>query len=408
MLSGCKKNTNENISIDQNDNNITPTISVNQVVPTVILVNEDTFNGEAIIESETYTDNGYYLTWYKEKDELIIAFLPSEFITEYNYPVGTKVNIDAIKDGTVKTISGNDAYRITSIEYIENIDFTSTDVEYLCEIEGSVYVEEQYEIDGNTYVVFGFEFDPNYYYYGRVKDPTTNMVGNHFYFYAAYNEGDLYEGKQYCEITSWEAFEYIIPTYDESIIETEDQSEFDTPSLYCTKKYDSAYYSEDSGIWLVGNTITNGKPFQISGIKYLYLEDGFLYFMGEMVNNGKRSYKIELNIELYDENEFLIDTITESDAFIYDDRLDWNRITEPSSYSYNVLYRNSYLATEYEGYGVEIPKLDFVIPGNENSNFTFLSFNQKDYPSRIYDTYDLREINDEIYYIYVTIKSYTE
>lgn len=62
----------------------------------------------------------------------------------------------------------------------------------------------------------------------------------------------------------------------------------------------SAYYSEETGIWLIGNTMTNGIPFKIEGIEYLYIEDEYLYFMGKIQNTASKDYKVNLNVTIRD------------------------------------------------------------------------------------------------------------
>lgn len=170
-----------------------------------------------------------------------------------------------------------------------------------------------------------------------------------------------------------------------------------------------------AGIWLVGNTRSNGKPFQVSGIDYLYLEDGFLYFKGVIDNLGSKTYEIKVRIRLYDQDDRLISDVS-SYAFIYDESLKFKRITAPTV-SFDNIFKQWLTSQHDNGDWVDdkkIPRLimDYEIPEESSAYFTFASNNDIAFdngsqrPGKIYDAYYMRNTNSEVYYIYITIEDY--
>ena len=345
------------------------------------------YSGETIIEAQTDTENGYYLSWYDDTDTLLIGLLPKEFVTEYNYPEGTKVRIEAVNDGTVTTVSGKEAYKISSIEYVEDIPATTEEeAEYTESLEGVVYVEEQVQEDGQTYLVFTLESDPNYYYYGKITNPDANMADNNYYIYAVYNKDDLRNDKQYCEITSWENKSYDSSYVDNSSSESES---VDNSQPEIKEEYDSAFYSEETGIWLVGNTTSNGKPFILDGIEELYIEDGYLYFIGRIHNTVNKDYKVILNVAIKDKDGNLLADVSDNNtAFTYKTSKELVR----SERGYTLISDDL--------------SLDFYVPANGTAYFTDAEY--EGFSPSIDDQIDIRSWNSEPYYIYVTIRDYKD
>jgi len=370
------------------------------------------FNGDAVIEAENYEDAGVYLSWYDEEDNLLIGYLPPELQTEYNYPAGTRVHIEAVKDGSVKTAEGRKAYSITSIEYLDEIDFSTAGEEiadednYMLDIEGIVYVEEQSEINGQTYLTFGFDFDPQTTYYGLIRDPKDDMVGENYYFYCTFNSNDLVDGKQYCEIVGWEEYSYEI---DYNIADNDNPTAGGSSGAYQmgpddldVDDYDAAYYSEDYDMWIIATTTTNGKPFKVTGIDYFYIEDGSIYFMGEITNYGNKDYEIYLNLDLHNHLCFNIKKYEYGKVFLVNDSYEWERkIASDNIGTY--LSSQEYKRGEPDG-------LVFKIPANTTAKFTFSARNDNTggnkCKSLIFDNLNIRDVKQNIHHLHITVKDY--
>lgn len=283
-----------------------------------------------------------------------------------------------------KDDEANTANQIDAEEPSEENNLIEGDSTYTDSTEGVVYVEEQIVQDGETYVVFSFESEPNVYYFGKVAELNIDMTDNNYYFNIVYNEGDLIDGRQYCEIINWDEYSYnIVYESDTSIVGQEDTF---TPQI--KEEYDSAFYSEETGIWVVGNTTINGKPFKLDGIEYLYIEDGYLYFMGRIANTSSKDYKILLNVTIRDKNGNVLNDVLENNfVFNYDTTLGLIRDSSGDSLQADGL------------------KLQYPIPGGSIGYFTSC---QAFYSSKIEDRIDIRRWNSEPYYIYVTIKDYMD
>lgn len=349
--------------------------------------NRQVYSGETSIEAQTNTEKGYYLSWYDETDTLLVGLLPIEFVTEYNYPEGTKVKIEAVNDGSVTTISGKEAYKITSIEYVEATPTTTEkEGEDTESLEGVAYIEEQVQDNGQTYLVFSLESDPDYYYYGKITNPDVNMENNNYYIYADYNKDDFRNDKQYCEITRWEDYSYDSSYVDSSPSESEPA---DNTQPQIKEEYDSSFYSEDTGIWLVGNTTSNGKPFALDGIEELYIKDGYLYFIGRIRNTGDKDYKVFLNVTVKDKDGNVLNNVQEyNNPFTYDKTKELVRDEGGNSLVSDGL------------------KLNYTVPVNNSAYFT--CYQDIYFGTSIDDRIDIRSWNREPYYIYVTISDYKD
>ena len=286
------------------------------------------FSGQTIIESQTLSDNGYYLTWY-DGDRLIVGLLPDKLVTEYNYPMGTKVYLEAINDGASKTITGKEAFTITDIGYLEEIDFTTDD-----------YYDEYDELASDEYDEW-FEQE-----YGDNLEYSEDMWS------------EDYE----------EDYTYI-------------------PFLNTTLDYDASFYDEETGIWLVGNTTSNGKPFILDGFEYISIEDGYLYFTGRMKNTSDKTFGIRLNVTIRDFDGYVLHRNEfDNNVFVFESSNELARKDASSSLTSNDL------------------KLNYRIKGDSVGYFTAnYGFS---YDTRINDVVNIRSWNSEPYFIYVTIDKY--
>lgn len=428
LICSCSNKHNGNESVNVADNEDTNMIQNDEEKP--IVDNEkNTFSGEVVIESESYSDNGIYLSWYSE-EELNIGFLNNELVTEYGYPMGTKVKMDATMDGTTKTESGKDCWYIDSISYVDDITVSTDFVDGYSDIlEGIAYVEKQYEEGGNTYIVFGFEFEPDIYYIAEMNGVSYDMSGDNYYFNIIFNPGDEKAGYQYCEISSWDLYDYNTNDFNSDSI-----TEVNSEQVGLEVDYDSAYYSEESDIWLLGNTQLNGCPVKITGYERLYLEDGYLYFLGELENEGDKLINAFLDVKLYSKEGKLINTINKVEAFNYNKEYAkegnefFPSISDPR-YDYSITgenIKNSNYKTEGDGTNLyTLANSDFFsryIIANSSACFGFGIFYEEakfndftQYESngeiRISDydilyTYYLRNLNCEVGYIYVTVNDY--
>lgn len=284
------------------------------------------FSGETIIESETLSDNGFYLTWY-DGDRLIVGLLPDKLVTEYNYPMGTKVYLEAINDGASKTESGKEAFTITDINYLEEIDYTTDE-----------FYEEDYEY--------------------------------------AYDEWDEWFEQEYGD--NWE--------YSEDIW-SEDYIEEYTyiPFLNTTLDYDASFYDEETGIWLAGHTTSNGKPFILDGFEYITIEDGYLYFGGRMKNTSDKAYGISLNVSIRDFDGYVLyRNQIESNVFVFESSTELTRNDAASSLTSKDLKLNH--AIEGGGVGYFTAYGGFSYDTKINDVINIRSWNSE--PYLIYVTVD--------------------
>jgi hypothetical protein len=217
-------------------------------------------------------------------------------VTEYNYPVGTKVHLEAINDGTSKTKTGREAFTITDISYLEEIDYTTSE---------------------------GFDEEYDFAYEERVN------------------------GNDWEYIEDWDDWEYSEDSWSEDYVEEYTY----IPFLNTTLDYDASFYDEETGIWLAGHTTSNGKPFILDGFEYITIEDGYLYFAGRMKNTSDKTYGIRLNVTIRDFDGYVLHRNEfDNNVFVYESSKELTRKDASSSLTSNDLKINYRIKGDSVGY----------------------------------------------------------
>lgn len=258
--------------------------------------------------------------------------------------------------------------------------------------ENFEYLFADYFSNGNVFKVV-FEFEPEkevniieLY----LNDEKQDMDGIYEYYDYTFSwrENVASFGDSYVEDTIDYDYEYDYE-YDEYEV-----SDIDVFSFTNDVKHDTAYYSEDSGLWLVGNTKTNGKPFEIDGIEHLYIEDGYLYFMGRIRNTSSKDFSVDLNVTIRSKSGSLLND------YVY-------------SYNYVFTYDKSIELTRGEAPGLVLEgkglTIEYNLPAYDVGYFTVAGARNRYLEDAYIDDYtSIRSWNVEPYYIYVQVVDYSE
>ena len=337
--------------------------------------NEDLINNESIEEPKVLPeeDSNKVLSPIPEVDNLLMSF-------------NWEQSDEKIKDYKDRFLFDNKY--ITIGECLEEeSDFVNWKYAEKDNIE---YLLADYFSNGNIFqVVFEFESKKEVNItelYMNEEKQDIDGIYEYYDFTFSWRENVASFGDSYIEDATDYNFEYeFMDDYYEFDYDEYEVSDIEVFSPTKNVEYDSAYYSEETGIWLVGNTMSNGKPFKIEGIEYLYLEDGYLYFMGSISNSSSKDYySLELFISIRNKDGATISSYT-SDVFVYDKSVNLTRSSN-----------DNLVADRFE--------VENIIPANGTANFTIQQFDI--FNKSISDNINIRSWTVEPHYIYVTVNDY--
>ena len=245
---------------------------------------------------------------------------------------------------------------------------------------GGYYVDRQIEGKNCTYfVVFEYETEDmwilcmdgtgydNYEGYMFLPDATV-------FYPEAYVKGITVCEMYNIDVCTLEDFEYYYYLDEDDYAGMEPDPVCDFP-----KPYDVAYYDEATGLWVVGYTTVNRRPFELTGYEMLEWEGNDFYFVGKLKNTGRKPYWVYLTMKFCNEDG---KTLRERDM-------------EVGTYKngYTIDYAN-------EGYVIGDP-VGCIQPGEE-ATFFFDTPTMDQYKAWC----SLAGIDEQICYLYIEIDGY--